>query len=164
MTAPAATTPLALKPEAEARLDDLQARYPTKAATLLHVLWEIQWQEGWISEAWMGYAAKRCGVPLSKVLGVVSFYTMFHTKPVGRFHVQVCRNICCHLMGAPKILEHVEKKLGLAHGEVSQDGKWSLEEVECMAACAWAPMMAVNETYHENMDTARIDTLLKGLD
>lgn len=163
MTAKAATPPLCLAKETEARIDDLQARYPTKAATLLHVLWEIQWQEGWISEAWMGYAAKRCGVPMSKVLGVVSFYTMYHTKPVGRHHVQVCRNICCHIMGGAAILEHVEKKLGLKHGEVSKDGKWSLEEVECMAACSWAPMMAINEAFHENLTKEKVDQILDGL-
>ena len=165
MTLPETPTiaPLCLKPEAEARLDDLQARYPNKAATLLHVLWEIQWQEGWISEAWMGYAAKRCGVPLSKVLGVVSFYTMYRTRPMGRHHVQVCRNICCHIMGGNKILEHVENKLGLHHGAVTSDGRFSLEEVECMAGCSWAPMMAINETYYENLTVPVVDQILEGL-
>ena len=156
-------THLRLKPEAESRIDDLQSRYPTKEGTLLHALWEIQWQEGWISEDWMRYAARRCGVPVSKVLGVVSFYTMYRTKPMGRRHVQVCRNICCHIMGGRQILEHVEKKLGIRPGEVSPDGKWSLEEVECMAACSWAPMMAVNETFHENLTVAEADRILDGL-
>jgi NADH-quinone oxidoreductase subunit E len=158
MTASAAG--LRLADEAEARIDDLQRRYPTRAATLLHVLWEIQWQEGWISEDWMRYAASRCGVPESKVLGVISFYTMFRTRPFGRWHVQVCRNICCHIMGGRRIIDHVKGRLGLDHLEVSPDGHWSFEEVECMAACSWAPMMAVNETFHENLTVEKVDRIL----
>lgn len=158
-----ATTTLKLAPEREARIDDLQRRYPERRATLLHVLWEIQWQVGWIPEEWMLYAAARCGVPVSKVLGVVSFYTMFRRKPVGKFHIEVCRNITCHMLGARKIIEHVEKKFGVHEKEVSACGKWSFEEVECMGACSWAPMMTVNGAYHENLDLKKVDEILDGL-
>ncbi len=153
-----------LSDEAEARIDDLQARYPTKKATLLHVLWEIQRAERWISLEWMEYAAARCDVASSHVLGVVGFYTMFHTRKPGRYHVQVCRNISCHIMGGSKILSCVKERLGIGNGEVSEDGVFSFEEVECMAGCSWAPMMAVNETYHENLTPEKTLEILEGLD
>lgn len=162
--APGTGTTLRLKPEAEARIDDLQRRYPTKAATLLHVLWEIQDQESWISRDWMGYAAERCGVPLSKVLGVVSFYTMFHQSPPGRFHVEVCRNITCAMLGAEEILRCVEKRLGVGHGERTADGKFSVEEVECLAGCSWAPAMRINGRYHEQMTPEKVLALLDSLE
>lgn len=161
---PDVAIPERLNDAAEARLDDLQARYPNKQAVLLHVLWEIQNQESWISMPWMRYAAKRCEVPMSKVLGVVSFYTMYFTKPPGRYHVQVCRNISCHMMGAPEILERCQKRLGIKNGEITGDGKFSFEEVECMAACSWAPMMAINGAFHENLTPDKVDEILGGLE
>lgn len=162
--APEAPTKLRLASEAEARIDDLQRRYPTKAATLLHVLWEIQTQEAWISEDWMRYAGERCGVPFSKVMGVVSFYTMFHQKPPGKYHVEVCRNIACAMQGAFDVLHCVEKRLGVGHGEKTPDGKFSLEEVECLAGCSWAPAMRVNGRYHEQMTPEKALKLLDSLE
>lgn len=166
MTTPAsaAKAALRLKSDAEARIDDLQVRYPTKAATLLHVLWEIQEQEAWIAPEWMEYAAERCGVPISKVLGVVSFYTMYHQKPPGKYHVEVCRNITCAMLGAFDILHCVEKKLGIGHGERTADAKFSLEEVECLAGCSWAPAMRVNGRYHEQMTPEKAAQLLDSLE
>lgn len=155
---------LSLSDAAEARIDDLQQRYPTRAATLLHVLWEVQHQEGWISERGMRYASRRCGVPRSHVLGVVGFYTMFHRRPPGRHHIQVCRNISCHIMGARKVIEAVKGRFGLEHGQVTGDGRFSFEEVECMAACSWAPMMAVNGTYHEDLTPEKAVGILESLD
>lgn len=158
-----ATNTLRLDAEREARIDDLQKRYPRRDATLLHVLWEIQWQHGWISQEWMQYAAERCGVPASKVLGVVSFYTMYRQHPVGKYHVEVCRNITCHMLGARALIDQVKAKLGVGEHEVSACGRWSFEEVECMGACSWAPMMAVNGAYHENLTPAKVDQVLDGL-
>ena len=155
---------LRLSDEAEARIDDLQARYPTRRATLLPVLWEIQNAHGWISPEWMEYAAMRCEVPPSHVLAVTTFYTMFHRKPAGRYHVQVCRNISCHIMGAPAIIEAVEKKLGLDNGGVSDDGKFSLEHVECLAGCSWAPVMQINRTLHENLTPDEAVRILEELE
>ncbi len=155
---------LKLKPAVEAHIDDLQKRYPTKAATLLHVLWAIQDQETWISRPWMEYAAARCDVALSKVLGVVSFYTMFHQQPPGRHHVQVCRNITCTMLGAEELLACTKKKLGIENGERTPDGKFSLEEVECLAGCSWAPVVQINRTYHENMTPEKLIKLLDSLE
>ena len=140
-----------LSAEREAMIDDLQSRYPTKKSTLLPVLWAIQEEHGWVSREWMAYAARRCEVALSHVLGVVTFYTMYHQKPVGKYHVQVCRNISCHIRGAKNIIGAVEEKLGLQNGGVSADGKFSLEHVECLAGCSWAPVMQINRTLHEEL-------------
>jgi NADH-quinone oxidoreductase E subunit len=164
MTAPAMPQKtLALAPEVEKRLDDLARRYPTRQATILHVLWAIQEQEGWISEEGMQYAAGRCAVPVSHVLGVVSFYTMFHRTPPGRHHVQVCRNLTCTMLGGEDLLACARRKLGIGHGERTADGKFSLEEVECLAGCSWAPVVQVNRTYHENMTPEKLEKLLEGL-
>jgi NADH-quinone oxidoreductase E subunit len=160
---PAAANRLRLKPDVERRLDGLAARYPTRKATILHVLWAIQEQEGWISQDWMRYAAERCEVPLSHVLGVVSFYTMFHQTPPGRHHVQVCRNLTCTMLGAEELLACAKKKLGIGHGERTADGKYSFEEVECLAGCSWAPVVQINRTYHENMTPEKLEKLLDGL-
>ncbi|MFT7619327.1 MAG: NADH-quinone oxidoreductase E subunit [Planctomycetota bacterium] len=146
-----APTKLKLSTARETYIDDLQARYPTKLATLLPVLWAIQEQTGWVSREWMGYAAERCECAPSHVMGVVTFYTMYHQKPAGKYHVQVCRNISCHLRGAPAIIDAVEKKLGLENGGISADGKFSLEHVECLAGCSWAPVLQVNRTLHEEL-------------
>jgi NADH-quinone oxidoreductase subunit E len=154
---------LKLAPDVERRLDDLARRYPTRQSTILHVLWAIQEQEGWIPEEWMRYAAERCDVPLSHVLGVVSFYTMFHRAPVGRHHVQVCRNITCTMLGAEDLLACARRKLGIEHGGRTADGRYSLEEVECLAGCSWAPVVQVNRTYHENMTPEKLEALLEGL-
>lgn len=154
---------LRLDAEREARIDDLQQRYPRREATLMHVLWEIQWQLGWIPQEWMHYAAARCGVPVSKVLGVVSFYTMYRQHPVGKFHIEVCRNITCHMLGARAIVDAVRARTGTEEHQVSACGKWSYEEVECMGACSWAPMMTVNGAYHENLTPAKAGQILDGL-
>ena len=155
---------LRLSKKREAKIDDLQGRYPTKKATLLPVLWEIQSEMGWVSELWMEYAAARCGVTASHVKGVVTFYTMYHQKPAGRHHIQVCRNISCHLMGGINIIERVEQELGLKNGEVSEDGRFSLEHVECLGGCSWAPVMQVNRTLHENLNPDSAADVLKGLE
>ena len=156
-------TSLSLSPEAEARIDDLQGRYPTLEATLLPVLWEIQNHHQWISREWMEYAARRCQIPLSKVLSVVSFYTMFHTEPPGKYHVQVCRNITCHMMGGPELRARIKERLGIEGGGKTEDGRFSLEEVECLAGCSWAPVMAVNGTYHENLTPEKAVLILDEL-
>ena len=153
-----------LSDAAEARIDDLQRRYPTKVATLLHVLWEIQKQERWISQEWMEYAAARCDVALSHVLGVVSFYTMFHQKPPGKHHVQVCVNITCTMLGSEKIVECLEKKLGIGHGGRTADGKISLEHVECLGGCSWAPVMQINDTYHEQLTPESAEKIVTELE
>ncbi len=156
--------PLALEPEREKRIADLQSRYPNKKSTLLPLLWEIQEQVGWVSNEWMDFAAERCEVTSSHVKGVVTFYTMYHQKPAGTYHVQVCRNISCHIMGGMNVIERVEEELGLKNGEVSACGRFSLEHVECLGGCSWAPVMQVNRALHENLDADAAAKILQDLE
>ena len=138
-------------------------KYPQKKAALLPILWIAQEQEGWISEEMMKYVADLVEVPYAHVLGVVSFYTMFNDKKLGRYHIEVCTNISCMLKGSDKILENVERICGAKAGQTSADGKFSVSEVECMGACGGAPMIAIGEEYHEYLTPEKTEQLLTSL-
>jgi len=151
-------------PEFERRVDALVARYPEPKAAMLMVLWEVQKEKGWIdseSEAWVG---KRLGTSPAQVHGVVSFYTMYKQKPMGRHHVQVCTTLSCMLRGSDELMGHLEQKLGIKPGEVTADGKFSLVRVECLGSCGTAPMFQLNDDYHENLTLESVDRLLEGLE
>lgn len=111
----------------------------------------------------MKYVATLLEVPLGHILGVVSFYTMFHQEPCGKHHVEVCTNISCMLRGSSRIVDHLEKKLGIKMGETSKDKQWTLSEVECMGSCGSAPMFAIGEEYYENLSTDKVDKILADL-
>jgi NADH-quinone oxidoreductase E subunit len=145
------------------KIDELRKRYPTAQALVLPVLWIVQEQEGYISEDSMKYVAGLLDLPFGHILGVVTFYTMLHSKPIGKNHIEVCTNVSCMLRGSGKILEHLEKKLGIKAGEISRDQRWSLAEAECMGSCGTAPMFAVGDEYYENLTIAKIDALLEKL-
>jgi len=152
-----------LNEENNKKLEFLRSRYPTTQALLLPVLWMIQEQEGYISEESMKYAGVLLQIPYSHVLGVVTFYTMLQKKATGRHHIEVCTNISCMLRGSGKILEHIEKRLGIKAGETSPDKKWTLSEVECMGSCGTAPMLAIGEEYYEQLTMEKVDNLLESL-
>src|SRR5689334_8149924 len=134
-------------------IEALKKRYESPQAILLPVLWKLQEKHGWLDDASMAEAARICEVPKSHVLGVVSFNTMFFDKPMGKHHIMVCTNVSCMLCGGEKIYDSVKQKLGIGHMERTTDGKFSLEEVECMGACGGAPMMAVGDTFFERINT-----------
>lgn len=150
-------------PENRAAFEALLTRYPTKEAALLPTLWLVQKQEGWVSEEAMEHVARLLAVAPVKVYGVVSFYTMFYTRPMGRHVIQVCRNLSCSLLGARELLRYIEEKIGVAVGGTTPDGRFSLLAVECLGACGNAPMMQVNDDYHYDLTPARIDAILAGL-
>ena len=102
-------------------------------------------------------------MPRIQVEEVLSYYTMFRRSPVGRWHVQVCRNVSCSMRGAERLIGHVCKRLGVAPGETTPDGRYTVSTVECLGSCGTAPVLTVNEAYHENMDAAKADALLEGL-
>lgn len=145
------------------KIEALRGRYPTSKALVLPALWIAQHQEGYISEEMMKEIARLLDVPFGHILGVVTFYTMFHTKPTGRHHVEVCTNVSCMLRGSERIVEHLERRLGTRLGSTSADGKWTLSEVECMGSCGTAPMVAVGEEYYENLTPDKVDRILDGL-
>ena len=159
----AAGEPRKFPPEEMARIEKLLTRYPTKQAALLPVLWVAQETWGWISKESSEEVARLLGLPASHVDGVLTFYTMFNLRPVGRNLLQVCTSISCHLLGAEALVEHCGRKLGIGVEETTKDGKFTLVEVECIAGCDKAPSMMVNDKYYEPMDEKKLDQLLDRL-
>lgn len=142
------------------KLEELKKHYPTTKALTLPALWLAQKQYGWISDDAMKEVADLLGVPLNHVYGVATFYSMYNKKPVGKYHVQVCTNVSCQLLGAEKISEYICRKLNIKIGETTHDKKFTVSEVECLGSCGTAPMMQVNDDYYENLTTEKIDKLL----
>ena len=151
---------LAFSAESEQRIREALDEYHDAQAALLPVLHVAQDQFGWLSGEAIDLVARRLALPRMHVVSVVSFYTMFHTQPVGRHHIQVCRTISCAMAGAPSIVRHIEEKLGIGPGEVTPDGRFSLEEVECLALCGSGPAMLVNKTEYENLSPQKVDAIL----
>jgi NADH-quinone oxidoreductase subunit E len=116
---------------------------------------------GYLNDEVIAHLAKKTELTELEVRNVISYYSMLHTKPMGRYHVQVCTNICCMLRGADELMEHCEKKLGIGHKQVTPDGRFSLEEVECIGACSWAPAVQVNYDFHENLTLEKMDAVLE---
>ena len=149
--------------EARQRIDQILARYPTKQAALLPVLWVAQETWGWISREAAEEVARILELPAAHVSGVLTFYTMYNLQPVGRHLLQFCTSISCHIAGAGRLLDHCRGRLGIDLGETTPDGRFTMVEVECIAGCDRAPSMMINDTYHEPMDAARLDALLNRL-
>lgn len=133
-------------------IDAILEKYPTRRAAILPVLWVAQREHGWLSTDVQAAVAARLDLPLSWVTGVATFYTMYYKKPVGRWHVQVCTNVSCMLRGSDEIVRCLEERLGIQLGETTADGKFTLDEVECLASCGTAPMLQANDLYFENLD------------
>ena len=135
-------------------------RYPRRDAALLPLLEELQKESGYVAEEAMDELAKYLEIPYARVKAVVTFYTMFHREPEGKYHLQVCRNISCHMAGAPGLLNRLKEKLGIGEGETTKDSLFTLSSVECLGACGTAPVMQVNEEYFENLTLEKLDELL----
>ena len=148
----------------EKQVDTIVARYPQKRAALLPVLWEVQKSKGWIEAEAEAWVADRLGTTPAHVHGVVTFYTMYKQRPMGKYHIQVCTTLSCMLRGSDELVDHLRKKFGIKEGEVSPDGKFSLVRVECLGSCGTAPMFQLNDDYHENLTLEGVDRLLDGLD
>ncbi len=154
---------IAFSQEEIEKLEQIKTKYPEPKAALMPALWMAQKKWGWISPDVMQYISNLLNLPLAHVEGVATFYTMYHKKPMGKHHVQVCTNVSCMLRNGDKIYEHAKEKLGIGHMEATADGAFSLEEVECMGACGGAPMLAINEDFYENIDIESFDKLLDSL-
>jgi NADH-quinone oxidoreductase E subunit len=137
--------------------------YPTKKAAVMPVLYIAQEQNGYISGEVIKEVSSILEITEEDVMGVVTFYTMYHQHMPGKYHLQVCTNVSCMLRGAYDIWEAVKTKTGLKNGETSADGLFSLEEVECMGSCGTAPMIAVNEDFHENLTKEKALELIDSL-
>lgn len=146
------------------KMDKLREHLPTEQSLLLPLLHAMQAKEGWISTEAMKEAAAYLNLQPARVQEVVSFYTMYNRKPVGKKHVQVCTNVACFLRGADKLVEGLERRLGIHCGQTTKDGKYTLTEVECLAACGTAPVMQVNDDYYENLDATTVNQIMDKLD
>ena len=147
-------------PELAARFDKLVTIYPLKRSALIPMLLYAQDELGYVSDPAIHEIARRIGIFELDVRNVLSYYSMLRTKPAGKFNVQVCTNISCMLRGGYEILDHCKAKLGVGHKGVTGDKMFSLEEVECIGACCWAPAMQVNYDFHENLTPAKVDIVL----
>jgi len=141
--------------------DEKMQQYPTKRGFLVPMLLYSQDEVGYLSDDVIGYLAKKTELTELEVRNVISYYSMLHTRPMGKYHVQVCTNISCMLRGGEEILEHCKSRLGIGNKKTTADGLFSLEEVECIGACSWAPAVQVNYDFHENLTNEKMDTVLE---
>ena len=156
---------MTFSPELEARFSRLLKSYPPgrQRSAVVPMLLYGQDELGSVTQGLVEEVARRCGVTPLQVDEVIGYYSMLHRKPLGKFHVQVCTNIACQAVGAEKLMEHATKSLGLANKEVSKDGLISLEEVECIGACSWAPAVQINYDFHHFVTEERFDQLIEAL-
>jgi NADH-quinone oxidoreductase subunit E len=154
------TQPTMFSAELAGRFDKLVTLYPVKRSALVPMLLYAQDEVGYLSDPAIAEVAARIGIAELEVRNVISYYSLLRTKPAGKYHVQVCTNISCMLRGGNEILDHCKKKLGIPNKGVTENGLFSLEEVECIGACSWAPAAQVNYDFHENLTPESIDKIL----
>jgi NADH-quinone oxidoreductase subunit E len=154
---------LQFSPEALKKFESIVARYPKKEAAMLPVLYLAQEEFGYLSDDAIAYVAMLMEQSPARVRGVVTFYTMLNTKPVGRHHIQVCRTLSCALAGAENITRFVTSHLGISPGETTPDGRFTLSEVECLASCGTGPMMQINDDYYEGLTEKKVSEILESL-
>jgi NADH-quinone oxidoreductase subunit E len=144
----------------ESRFAEMLTHYPTKRSVLVPTLLYAQDEIGFLSDEVIKELADRLELTELEVRNVISYYSMLTTRPRGKYNVQVCTNIACLLRGADELFEHCENKFGVKHKGTTADGVFSLEEVECIGACSWAPAVQVNYDFHENLTTEKLDQVL----
>ena len=148
-------------PENEIKFQEYVTRYPKIDSCMLPALWLVQEQEGWVSPEAMIFVADKLGKTPIQVYEVATFYTMFNLKPVGKYHIELCKTLSCMLCGSRELKKHIKDTLGIEAGQTSEDGLFHLSEVECMGACGGAPMFALNGVYHEKLTREKVDELIK---
>jgi NADH-quinone oxidoreductase subunit E len=147
-------------PEFEQRFAEMLTHYPSKRSVLVPSLLYAQDEVGYLSDDVIRDLAQRLELTELEVRNVISYYSMLTTKPRGKYNVQVCTNIACMLRGGEELFEHCKHRLGIGHKQTTPDGLFSLEEVECIGGCSWAPAIQVNYAFHENLTTEKLDQVL----
>ncbi len=147
----------------EKKLDEIITHYPVKRSAILPALYIAQDEHGYVTDDDIRYLAKRLDMRVNEVEEVVTFYTMYSRKPIGKYKLQVCRTLSCMLMGAEQITEHISHRLGCGIGETTPDGKFTLQVVECLGYCDLAPVLQVNFDYHEKVTSESVDKVIDGL-
>lgn len=150
-------------PLRQEKIDRMKSRYPQPQAMTLPLLWLVQEQAGWLVPECYDAVAQIAQTSPMEVYKVATFYTMFHLEPVGNHHIQVCKTLSCKLRGQDTIIAAIRAKLGIDVGQTTEDGRFTLSEVECLGSCGTAPMLQVNETNHENLTVEKLEMILKGL-
>jgi NADH-quinone oxidoreductase E subunit len=145
------------------KIKGISKRYPTAESALLPALYVAQREKGWLAKETMDEVADALDLPRVRVYGVATFYTMYYKKPMGKYVIQVCTNVSCMINGGEEIFEHLKKKFGIKSGETTGDGLFSLLEVECLGNCGNAPVIQVNEDFHENLTIEKVDEIIEGL-
>jgi NADH-quinone oxidoreductase subunit E len=147
-------------PQLAARLDALVLKYPVRRSALVPMLLYAQDEIGYLADAVIAEVAQRIGITELDVRNVATYYSMLRFKPAGKFNVQVCTNISCMLRGAYDVYERFQEELGIGHKGVTPDGVFSLEEVECIGACCWAPAIQVNYDFHDELTPDSVPGIL----
>jgi NADH-quinone oxidoreductase subunit E len=158
--------PFAYTPENQAKFDELVTHYPPdqRKSAILYALFLVQQQQGYISGAGMRFVAEQIGCTPAEVEDVVSYYTMFYTKPVGTYVLNVCRTLSCALLGAERVTEELSARLGVVPGQTTPDGMFTLIEVECLGACDRAPVVMVNnDHWHERLTPSQVPQFVDDL-
>ena len=149
-------------PDLAARFDRMVTLYPLRRSALIPMLLYAQDEVGYLSQAVITEVAARIGITELDVRDVITYYSLMRTAPAGKYHVQVCTNISCMLRGGNELLAHCKQRLGIGNKETTPDKLFSLEEVECIGACSWAPAVQVNYDFHENLTADSMDKVLDG--
>lgn len=144
-------------------ITDILSRYPVKRSALIPLLYVAQRDQGYVTEAAMQEIAVLLRLTPPQVYETITFYTMFNLKPVGKFHLQVCKSLMCALVGSDAVIGWIKAKLGIAPGETTADGLFSLSAVECLAACGTGPMMQINDDYYEQLTEDKLDRIVSDL-
>jgi NADH-quinone oxidoreductase subunit E len=148
-----------------AEFDLMRRRYPpgAESSLVLPCLHRIQQDRGYIADSDIAELAAYIPVPRIQIEEVLAHYTQYLRAPIGRWHLQACRNLSCSMRGAEGVIDHLSRKLGIEPGQTTPDGRFTLSTVECLGSCGTAPVVMVNEAYHENMSAAKLDALIEGL-
>ena len=153
---------MTFSPALEEKFARLLTIYPKgrQRSAIVPMLLYAQDEIGHVSKELIEEVARRVGVQPMQVDEVIGYYSMLHRKPLGKYHIQVCTNICCMLVGGQELYDHASAKLGIGNKQVTPDGLFSLEEVECMGACSWAPAIQINYDFHHRVTPERLDQLI----
>ena len=142
------------------RIDELKKKYPQPRSAVMPALYIAQELFGYLHDQAIDWVAEQMNLPPVQVMEVACFYTMYYKKPVGKYHFQICRTLSCAVCGMCKLTEKLHQRFGIKPGEVSADGMWSYEEVECLGSCGTAPMCQINDIYFEKLDAAKLDQII----
>ena len=155
---------LKLSELAEKRIEEIKALYPNARSAVMPALFIAQEELGYINDRAIDWVSQKIGIPPVQVMEVATFYTMYYKKPVGKYHIQVCRTLSCALCGSKEITEYVKNRLAILPQEVSKDGFWSYEEVECLGSCGTAPMCQINDCFFENLTPQKLEDIMKRIE